>query len=160
MITAAISSEDHLAALRLHRKRAVRRLLLVLAALAAAGAIAIAIGHVLIGAIGIGAGVGGLIGEFVQSRFALPRRARKIYQQQASLRATYTYSWDADGLSASSEAGHVRRRWPDYIKLLESDRLFLLYHSDIMFEIFPKSWFRTPEQIDEFRTLASRADAQ
>jgi len=156
MITAAISSKDYLAALRLHRQRAVTRQLLVLGVLAATGVIAIAVGYKLIGLILIGAGVGGLIGELVQSKLILPRRAEKIYNQQASLRATYTYSWDNDGLSVSSETGQARRPWSDYIKFLENDRLLLLYHSDIMFEIFPKSWFSRQEQADEFRTLASR----
>ncbi|MGY0613458.1 YcxB family protein [Luteimonas sp. A501] len=156
MITAAISSKDYLTALRLHRKRAVTRQLLVLAVLAATGVLVIAVGYMLIGLILIGAGVGGLIGELVQSKLILPGRAEKIYNQQASLRATYTYSWDNDGLSVSSETGHARRPWSDYIKFLESDQLFLLYHSDIMFEIFPKSWFSRQEQAGEFRALASR----
>jgi hypothetical protein len=156
MITAAISSNDYLAALRLHRQRVVTRQLLVLAVLAATGAIAIALGYMLVGFILIGAGVGGLIGELVQSKLILPRRADKIYNQQVSLRATYTYSWDNEVLSVSSETGQARRPWSDYIKFLENDQLFLLYHSDIMFEIFPKSWFSGQVQADEFRALASR----
>jgi hypothetical protein len=37
--------------------------------------------------------------------------------------------------------------------------MFLLYHSDVMFEIFPKSWFLSPEQVESFRQLASRVGA-
>ena len=156
MITAAISAKDYLAALRLHRKRAVSRQLLVLSVVAAGGLFALVLGYRLIGFILIGAGIGGLIGELVQSRLLLPRRAEKIYDQQASLRATYTYTWDESGLSVSSENGHASRPWSDYVKLLENDQLLLLYHSDIMFEIFPRSWFSSQEQADEFRAAASR----
>ena len=156
MISAAISSQDYLAALRLHRQRAVKRQALVLAAFALAGVVVVVLGYRMIGLILVGAGVGGLIGGFLQSRLALPRKAGKIYDQQASLRDTYTYSWDKDALSVSSETGQARRPWSNYIKFLENDQLLLLYHSDIMFEIFPKSWFSSKEQVDEFRSLASR----
>ena len=156
MISGAISSKQHLDALRLHRKKAVKRQLFVLVVLAATGVVLAAIGHRLIGLIFVGAGVGGLIGEFIQSRFLLPRKAEKIYNQQAALRANYTYSWDKDGVSVSSETVQAKRPWSDYIKALESKDLLLLYHSDIMFEIFPKSWFANPEQANEFRALATR----
>ena len=157
MISGAITSQHYLAALRLHRKRAVKRQLLILVVSAVAGVVIVAAGYMLAGLILVGAGVGGLIGEFVQSRFVLPRRAEKIYNQQAALRATYTYSWDKDGVRVSSESVQAKRPWSDYIKTLEDDHLLLLYHSDIMFEIFPKSWFASREQADAFRALASRA---
>lgn len=156
MISGAISSQHYLAALRLHRQRAVKRQLLVLAAFALAGAIVAAAGYRFMGFILVGAGVGGFIGESIQSRFVLSRRAEKIYGQQVSLRATYTYFWDKDGISVASETAQAKRPWSDYIKTLENDHLLLLYHSDIMFEIFPKSWFVSQEQADEFRALASR----
>jgi hypothetical protein len=157
MISGAISSQHYLAALRLHRQRAVKRQLLVLVAFAAAGVIVVTAGYRLFGLILVGAGVGGLIGEFIQSRFVLPRKAEKIYNQQAALRASYTYSWDKDGVSVSSETVQAKRPWSDYIKTLENDHFLLLYHSDIMFEIFPKSWFASREQADAFHALASRS---
>ncbi len=157
MISGAISSKHYVDALRLHRQKAVKRQLLVLVAFAVIGAIVVAAGYRLIGLILIGAGVGGLIGEFIQSRFLLPRRAEKIYNQQAALRANYTYSWGEDGVSVSSETVQAKRPWSDYIKTLENEHLLLLYHSDIMFEIFPKAWFANPEQANEFRALAIRA---
>ncbi len=156
MISVAISSQDYLAALRLHRERLVKRQLLVLAALTFAGLLAIAIGFRFVGIVLIGAGVGGFIGEFVQSQFFLPRKVRRIYSQQASLKASHTYSWDEDSISISSETGYAKRPWSEYIKSLENDHLFLLYHSDIMFEMFPKSSFHSQEQLDGFRALASR----
>ena len=156
MISGAISSQQYLDALRLHRQRPVRRQLLVLISLALAGVIVAVVAHRLLGLILVGAGVGGLIGEFIQSRFILPRKAEKIYNQQAALRATYTYSWDKEWLSVWSETVQAKRLWSDYIRTLENEQLLLLYHSDIMFEIFPKSWFVSQEQATAFHVLASR----
>lgn len=157
MISGAISSEDYVDALRLHRRKIVKRQLLALCTFAAIGVVVAATVSQLVGIILIGAGVGGLIGEFALSTLTLPRRVRKIYNQQAALRAYYTYSWDKDGVSVTSENVNARRPWSDYVKTLEDDDLILLYHSDIMFEIFPKSWFANKEQVDEFRSLATRA---
>jgi len=159
MITGAISSKDYLDALRVHRRKVVKQQLLVLGALAAIGVVVAATVNQFIGIILTGAGTGGLIGEFLLSTLALPRRARKIYNQQAALRVNYTYSWDKDGVSVTSANANARRPWSDYIKTLESDDLILLYHSDVVFEIFPKSWFANKEQVDEFRSLATRRDA-
>lgn len=158
MISGALSSRHHLAALRLHRQRSARRHLFLLTACAVAGAILAFGGHVLMGLVLAGAGVGGVIGEVIHSTFLLPRRAEKIYSQQAALRATYVYSWDKDGIRVSSDTVQATRPWSDYIKTLENQDLLLLYHSDVLFEIFPKSWFANREQADEFRTLASGAD--
>ncbi|MGY0505400.1 YcxB family protein [Luteimonas sp. e5] len=159
MIRVSISLEDYLGALRLHRRRLVNRLLLVLPVVAAAGMLAISIGHRWPGLLLIAASIGALIGELVQSRLILPRWARKIHRQQASLRTVYTYSWDRLGIDSFSEAGQHRRAWSDYVKALENDRFFLLYHSDAMFEVFPKSCFSSPEQADEFRALAFRENS-
>jgi len=51
----------------------------------------------------------------------------------------------------------AKRRWSDYTKLRENEEVLLLYHSDVMFEVFPKAWFNGQAQMDEFRRLASRA---
>lgn len=109
MITDTISSKDYLDALRLHRGKAVKRQLLVLCALAAVGCVVAAVVNNLVGIILIGAGVGGLIGEFILSTLTLPRRARNIYDQQAALRVKYAYFWDRGGVSVTSENANARR---------------------------------------------------
>lgn len=157
MISGTLTQKQHLLALRMHRRKSVTLQVAILLGSAAIGVATFAMGFVYPGSVLIGAGVGGMIGAFVQSRLTLPRNVAKIHRQQASLRAHNTYSWDKEWLSVSTEHGQARRRWSDYIKLRESAELFLLYHSDVMFEIFPKVWFNEQEQMDEFRRFASQA---
>lgn len=156
MISGAISANDFLSAQRLHRQPMVRRQLIVLAALVLIGLLIVWAGYFFSGIIIFGAGIGGLIGELVLSRFLLPRRHLRIYHQQASLRSHYTYSWDTESISVVSDTGQAKRLWSDYVKRRENDQMFLLYHSDVMFEIFPKSWFLSLEQVEAFRELASQ----
>lgn len=158
MISGSISYKNYLDSLRFHRQRAVKRLMIVLATLAVAGMIGVAAGYSLAGLILVGASIGGVIGEFLEYRFLLPRRANKIYRQQVALRANYIYYWDKEWLSFSSDRAQGKRLWSDYTRILENDELLLLYHSDVMFEIFPKAWFTSPEQANEFRALAIGSD--
>jgi hypothetical protein len=58
-----------------------------------------------------------------------------------------------------ANTGQASRPWLDYVKSKEDNQVFLLYHSDVMFEIIPKSWFRSSEQVEAFRRLSSRAGA-
>ncbi|WP_256643973.1 YcxB family protein [Stenotrophomonas sp. 9(2022)] len=157
MISGILTQEQHLHALRLHRRKAVKVLVGVLLGCAVVGVAALAMGHHFPGLVLVGGSLCGVVGVFVQSRLALPRQIAKIHRQQASLHAHYTYSWDDEWLSVASEHVQAKRRWSDYTKMRESDELLLLYHSDIMFEVFPKAWFNEQTQLDEFRLLASRA---
>ncbi|WP_313145768.1 YcxB family protein [Stenotrophomonas sp.] len=157
MISGTLSQEQHLHALRLHRRKAVKVLAGVLLACAVVGVVALATDHHFPGLILVCGGVGGAIGALAQSRLALPRQVAKIHRQQASLHAHYTYSWDEEWLSVASEHVQAKRRWSDYTKLRENEEVLLLYHSDVMFEVFPKAWFNGQAQMDEFRRLASRA---
>lgn len=156
MISGTLSKADYLDAQRLHRKAFVRRQSLILAAFAVVGLIIVWAGYFLPGAILVGAGVGGAIGELVSSKLLLPRRHARIFHQQASLRAHFTYSWDDECIYVVAETGQAKRPWRDYVKSKESDQVFLLYHSDVMFEMLPKAWFQSPEQVDAFRRLASQ----
>lgn len=129
----------------------------VLLGCAVIGAAALALGHHFPGIVLICGGVGGVAGAFAQSRLALPRQIARIHRQQASLHAHYTYSWDDEWLRVSSDHVQAKRRWSDYRKLRENEDLFLLYHSDVMFEVFPKAWFNGQAQMDEFRRRAPLA---
>lgn len=156
MISGKISVDDFLAAQRLHRRPVMRRLFIVLAVMFVLGVLMMTMGYFMLGAIFVGAGAGGFIGELFVSRFSRARKLRRIYRQQASFRASYTYSWDEESLKAESETGQGRRLWTDYIRIREDERMFLLYHSDVMFEMLPKSWFRDQDQVDAFRRLAEQ----
>ena len=157
-VSGVISELEFIAAHRLHRRRIIRRQLLIHGLLVVVGLVVAFTMHVLAGLVLAGAGIGGLAGEWVLSRFFLPRRHKKTYRQQVSLHQEVTCSWDRDGLRATSEYGHSMRRWSDYVRALEDKQVFVLYQSDVLFEIFPKSWFVDDEHIASFRRL-SRASA-
>ncbi|MGP0021707.1 MAG: YcxB family protein [Candidatus Sulfotelmatobacter sp.] len=46
-------------------------------------------------------------------------------------------------------------KWSLYLRFLESDRVFLLYQTNRMFNLLPKAAFG-PGEIEEFRQLARR----
>jgi hypothetical protein len=46
-------------------------------------------------------------------------------------------------------------KWGNFIRFLESDDIFMLFHSDLIFNILPKRAFAADE-IDQFRELLRR----
>jgi hypothetical protein len=109
------------------------------------------------GAIVLATGGGAFIGEYFFAKIHLPRKIEKLHAQQKDLASQFTYSWDASHIEAKSSIGSARRAWTHYTKIREDANIFLLYHSDNMFEMLPKSWFPSSEAIDEFRQLALRS---
>ncbi|MBO9737986.1 YcxB family protein [Xanthomonas axonopodis pv. begoniae] len=158
MISVTISLEDHLAAQRLHARHYAKRLLVFLAVLLliGAGLLHLSGARALIGPVLIGGGGGGLIGLALLHVWGLPRRIKRLHAQQASLRHTYTYAWDENGLEITWADGHLRRPWSDYIRIRENDRVLLLYHNDRLFELFCPHWFADRAQFEAFRQLALR----
>ena len=157
MITGIISVSDYLNAQRLHRGSSVRWY-------NTASATAIAFGVALyffyrqnLGFIVGCAGVGGVIGELVMSLFYLPRKVRRLHHQQKDLASPFTYTWDSEFLEAKGTSGQSKRQWSNYARCKENEKLFLLYHSDAIFEMFPKAWFQDQVKIAEFRNLANGA---
>lgn len=100
-------------------------------------------------------GAAGLLTELLLAKRLLRSRMTRIYNQQAALNDTFTYSWDEENVYVSASTGQGKRPWKHYVKVTEAEDLFLLYHSDHMFEIVPKSWFTDTQQIEEFRSLTS-----
>jgi hypothetical protein len=94
--------------------------------------------------------LGGLLGEFIQSRFILPSKLRRLYSQVRG-RADVTYSWDDEKLFLTSEYGQAARSWTDFLKAKESDELILLYINDALYEIIAKRWFRDASDLNTFR---------
>src|ERR1043165_6510029 len=88
-----------------------------------------------------GGGVGGLIGEFFQSRIQIPARLRRLFSQTQG-HVDLTYSWDDDKLFLNSDRGQAARPWSDFPKARENGEVILLYYNDALFEIISKQWFR------------------
>jgi hypothetical protein len=86
----------------------------------------------------------------------LPRRARRIYDQQRSLQEPFTGHLTTTGMFCQSPSGTLRRDWADHLGWLEGRDMFLLYHSDVAFHILPKRFF-DPADIDLLRRWLSSA---
>jgi len=156
MITGSISVSDYLAAQRLHRKLSSRRYLIAAFLGGAAGAIVLFLGMRMLGLILLCAGLGGIIGELASAHLYLPWKVRHLHSQQKDLASPFTYTWDTEWLEAAGISGYSKRKWKDYVKLEEDEHLFLLYHSDNLFEMFPKNWFSTAAKMNEFRDNAKQ----
>lgn len=95
---------------------------------------------------GAGGGVLGILGYNVFLKY----KCAKIYRQQKSLQLPSYVSWDTDSIHMKNDMGEGRIRWSDFIKYKEDKGLILLYHSDCLFNIVPKSAFSSTQQLDEF----------
>jgi len=157
MITGTISPSDYLNAQRLHRARSVRWCYLVSAVIFAVGLAIYFLSNQKIGFIIACASIGGGVGELIMSTVYLPLKVRRLHNQQKDLASPFTYKWDPIFLEAQGISGQSKREWKNYAKYKEDEKIFLLYHADNLFEMFPKSWFRDEMQVSEFRELANRA---
>ena len=91
--------------------------------------------------------VGGLIGYDAIRRLWLPRSARRLFSQQKNLQRPIGFTWDRQGLGWISENGSGRIPWDDFIKWRQNERVVLLYHSDLLFQMLPKRAFTEEGQL-------------
>jgi hypothetical protein len=82
----------------------------------------------------------------------LPWRIRKLFMQQKTLQAPYDYQFNETGLSCTSEFGNSNMPWSTFVRWKEDRELFMLYHSDVMFNMIPKRSFSDPQEIEAFRS--------
>jgi YcxB-like protein len=80
---------------------------------------------------------------------------RRSYAKDQRLRQEFTANISEDGIHLQSADFDANLKWALYLRFLESDRIFLLYQTDRMFNLFPKAAF-APGEIDEFRQLVRR----
>ena len=162
-ITVSFEPDDYLSAGRLHLAGGTRRMVVGAAAGAAIAVAALMVyegpskfeaSNLLLAALVVGAAalLVALLNGF-RMLAVLPRRTRRIVQQQKNLHRPFDLWWDADTIFTKSANGDARIPWSDYLKWRENGRLFLLYRSDVLFQMFPKRAFPAA-QIDEFRALA------
>jgi TM2 domain-containing membrane protein YozV len=158
MITGKISVDDFLRAHELHSASIKKWTNWFSAALAGCGGLMLLAGFWDLGLILLCSGICSLVVSYVSARTSLPRRMRKIYAQHKGLADEITYSWDEQYIEGKGRDGSSRRLWSDYLKMKENEHVFLLYQTDHLFEMLPKSWFQSREAILEFRKLASFRD--
>lgn len=99
----------------------------------------------------IGGVLGGVIGYWILRTLIFPWKARKIFDQQKSLHESGEFSWSEEGLSVKAETASSLTPWNNYSRWRENNDVFNLYHSDAIFQIFPKRLFSNVEEEMEFR---------
>lgn len=85
----------------------------------------------------------------------VPLSWRRSYAKDRRLQHEFAASISEEGIHLQSADIDANLKWALYHRFLESDRIFLLYQTNRMFNLFPKSAF-APGEIDEFRQLVRR----
>jgi hypothetical protein len=85
-------------------------------------------------------------------RTMLPR----LWDAQPHLRLPNTVTAHDDGLRVEDANATHDYRWPAFVKFRESDRLFLLYVSQVSFIMIPKRAMPEPGNVEAFRQLLER----
>lgn len=155
MLTASVTEREHYEAQRLHATPRGITLFVVLFGAAVFLSwlherVGVSGATLLSGCIGAVAGLLGLYFVF------LPLKCARIYRQQRSLRAPFQFSWDESGISMRNELGEGRLAWGDFVKFEQNAKVILLYQSDVLFNVIPKSAFTSPEQLADFMEQVER----
>jgi hypothetical protein len=81
-----------------------------------------------------------LVGLFIFIWAYIPRRIRKVYEQQKELHLPYTMNLDEAGFHMKNEVGESNRPWNMFVKWKEDNNLIMLYHSDVLFSMISKRY--------------------
>jgi len=91
--------------------------------------------------------------QLVVRLFYLPRRVRRVYSQQRNLQLPFESVCTDSGIDCTNANSKTQLPWSHLIRWKEGPALFVVYQSDLMFNIVPKRCFAEPEQVDAFRSL-------
>ena len=83
----------------------------------------------------------------------MPLRSNRSFRQRKDLQRPVSFELTDAGLSVSTPDGHGVKPWSDYHRWKEGRHVFLLYLSDNMYQVFPKRFFTSIDEIDQFRNL-------
>jgi hypothetical protein len=158
-----ITREDYVSAQKLHRSKSpspfVRAIALVGKVLAAMGFLVLLV----LAAVDRDRKVWSNLGPLIILLFVwafvmlvwVPFNWRRSYAKDRRLQQEFTADISVDGIHLQSPVFDAQAKWELYVRLLESDQLFLLYQTSRMFNLFPKAAF-APGGLEEFRQLARR----
>lgn len=159
MITTKLQETDYLHAQALHRSWSRKKFLIV----SGVAIVTAALGWIL-WVQGYGPIAGGLLGGLIGGAITgsairylyVPWKTRKVFRQQKSLQREFTLSWSEDCLLSEDANGQYKTAWADFTNWKEDAHIFLLYHSDIAFQMLPKRAFSNANVIAEFRSHIQR----
>ena len=86
----------------------------------------------------------------------IPWKARRVFRQQKSFHRSFELSRYDTGFTARDSNGQYTTPWSDFIKWKEDGRLFLLYHSDVLFHMVPERAFPSENSLSESRSLVQK----
>ncbi len=85
----------------------------------------------------------------------VPFNWRRCYAKDRRLQDEFTTEISEEGVHMESPSFDANLKWGLFLRFLESDRVFLLYQTNRMFNLLPKSAFASTD-IEEFRQLVRR----
>jgi YcxB-like protein len=100
-------------------------------------------------------GVGGtlLVVGALAARVWLPRRLRRIHQENRAMQMPFRTRLDANGFETASDGDMSRRAWSELRLWREDADYILLYESTDCFRIIPKRFLQAPGQLEDARRL-------
>lgn len=93
--------------------------------------------------------------DFIEAQKLHRSKSPRAFVRAIVLQHQFTADISEDGVHLESPDFDANLKWGLYLRFLESDRVFLLYQTNRMFNLFPKAAFAKGE-VDEFRQLARR----
>ena len=98
--------------------------------------------------------VGFLIGFYLIycGHFAIRRSARRYFRNNPHYKHDFTADISEAGVHVVTPTDDTQSKWGGFVRFLESDRIFLLFYSELTFIIFPKHAF-APGEAEQFHEL-------
>ena len=86
---------------------------------------------------------------------AIRRYFKRLYRNDKRFQNDFTAEIAEGGIHMVTPNAETQMKWSGFIRILESDAIFMLFHAELIFNIFPKRAF-DPSEIQQFRELAQR----
>lgn len=92
---------------------------------------------------------------FLYCGFAIRRYFGRRYRNDPRFQHDFVADISEAGIHLVTPTVESQIKWASVVRFLESDKIFMLFHAEWIFNIFPKRAFATGE-VDEFRELLRR----
>lgn len=159
-IAFTLTSDDYVAAQQLYLRgrysHPLMRVLLAILGILFLTGLFLPTGDAFFNALMVGAGAGGLAMVPFSYYVFMPRRARKLYDQQKTLHQPIEAVWSETGYDARSGETRGNVVWSDYHKWAADDKIVLLYQADNLFQMVPRAAL-TDAQFEDMHALARAA---
>lgn len=90
----------------------------------------------------------------------LPRRNRRLFQQQKSLQGVQRWTWDDAGLEVETQIGTGHHSWSDFFGWAMGRRALLLFLNEQLIYIIPRRHLSEAQQRELEAMLTTRGPAR